>query len=109
MDLTRRGLFGMLAALPFFGRAKALPQAPMPKTIVITQRFHDVVPDEIYRRFKADLDALGPLQPEISPGWQARRAALAETIRTCEHSGERLTNADGKPFCADCGRHLDVA
>ena len=44
---------------------------------------------------------------DIAPGWQERVAKLRELIRTCQHKGKRLHNAEGVPFCADCGRHMD--
>jgi hypothetical protein len=41
---------------------------------------------------------------DISPGWQDRAARLAETIRTCQHTDERLVNVNGCPYCSKCGR-----
>ena len=44
---------------------------------------------------------------DITPGWQERAQRLRETIRNCQHQGEKKRNGDGQLFCADCGRHLN--
>lgn len=49
----------------------------------------------------------GERHADITPGWQERAAKLRETIRNCQHQGEKKRNADGVLFCADCCRHLN--
>jgi hypothetical protein len=43
---------------------------------------------------------------DITPFWQHRADNLRETVRTCQHRGERLTNSAGQLFCASCSIHL---
>lgn len=48
-----------------------------------------------------------PALTDITPGWQERAAKLRETIRTCQHKGEKERNTDGVLFCSICGRWLN--